>query len=342
MESGLTDNMGSFLFYTGETGQVQVQVVVGDETVWTSQKGMAELFGVEVPAISKHLKNVFETGELQERSTVSKMEIVQIEGSRQVKRKVDFYNLDAIIAVGYRVNSYEATQFRIWANRVLKEYMIKGFAIDDDRLKQGRALFDKDYFDELVERIREIRASERRFYQKITDIYATSIDYDSKSPITQEFFATVQNKLHYAITKQTAAEIIYTRAMATKPNMGLTAWANSPNGKILKSDIKIAKNYLTEAEIKELELIVNMYLDFAELQARKGNPMRMHDWVKKLDSFIRFNEYELLENAGKVSNKIAQELAESEFDKFRKVQDREYISDFDRFVADLKGKNKDH
>ena len=256
------------------------------------------------------------------------------------KLGIAFYDLDAIISVGYRVNSFQATQFRKWASSVLKEYMVKGFALDDERLKQGTTTFGKDYFDELLERIREIRASERRFYQKITDIYATSVDYDKQAPVTQQFFAMVQNKLHFAVTNSTAAEIIYTRADSKKPNMGLTSWKNAPDGKILKSDVNIAKNYLTETEIQELRLVVNMYLDYAELQANRKIVMNMNDWIAKLDSFLKFNEFDLLSNAGKVSAQVAKALAEGEFSKFRVFQDQNYRSDFDKFIDSIKQKKK--
>ncbi|MBL7719210.1 MAG: virulence RhuM family protein [Flavipsychrobacter sp.] len=321
---------GSFLFYQGKEGNINVQVVVGDETVWTTQKGMAEIFNVEASAVSKHINNIYQEAELARDRTISKMELVQKEGNREVKRAVDFYNLDMIIAVGYRVNSYQATQFRIWANKILKEYLIKGFSIDDERLKQAKQLFGKDYFDELLERIREIRASERRFYQKITDIYALSVDYDKSAPITRKFFAGVQNKLEYAITKQTAAEIIMDRADAKKPHMGLQTWRNSPDGKILKLDVTVAKNYLNEAEIKELNVVVNMYLDYAELQAKRQVVMKMSDWVGKLDAFLQFNEYSILPDAGKIEKAVADAFAEKQYEEFRVEQDREYLSDFDK------------
>lgn len=289
------------LLYATPTGKVQVEVIFHAETFWLSQRKMAELFGVEVPTINYHLKEIFKSGELEESTTIRKIRIVQTEGSREVGREVDFYNLDAIIAVGYRVNSYQATQFRIWATQTLKEFIVKGFVLDDERLKQGRK-FGKDYFDELLERIREIRASERRFYQKITDLYAQcSMDYDPKSELTTLFYKTVQNKLEWAITGQTAAEIIAARVDADKPNMGLTTWKNSPSGKILKSDISAAKNYLTETEISALNRIVTMYLDYAENQAARQIPMKMQDWVEKLDAFLRFNEYEILQDAKSIA-----------------------------------------
>ncbi|MBS1776600.1 MAG: virulence RhuM family protein [Bacteroidetes bacterium] len=328
------------IFYNTPTGDVKIEVIFNDETFWLTQKRMAELFGVEVPAINKHLSNIYETGELDEKATISILETVQQEGSRMVKRNVEFYNLDAIIAVGYRVNSHQATQFRIWATKTLREFIIKGFVLDDERLKQGKR-FGKDYFDELLERIREIRASERRFYLKITDIYEQcSIDYSKDAEITQKFFKTVQNKLHWAITGKTAAELIADRADASQPNMGLTTWKNAPKGKVLKTDIGTAKNYLQEKEIKELERIVAMYLDFAELQAERQIPMKMADWVTRLDAFLQFNEYNILKDAGKVSHDVAMKLAEKEYSKFRVIQDRNFESDFDKEVKKITNKPK--
>ena len=331
-------NESDIILYTTASGDVRIEVYFEGETFWLTQRRMADLFGVEVQTVNYHLKEIFKTGELPEESTIRKFRIVQMEGKREVSREVDFYNLDAIIAVGYRVNSYQATQFRIWATKTLREYIIKGFVLDDERLKQGQR-FGKDYFDELLERIREIRASERRFYQKITDIYAQcSIDYDPKAEITQTFYKTVQNKLHWAITGHTAAELIAQRADATKPNMGLTTWKNAPKGKIQKTDVTVAKNYLSEKEISDLNRIVSMYLDYAENQAARQIPMKMTDWISKLDAFLQFNEYELLQDAGKVSHAIAQELATNAFEQYRVIQDRNYESDFDREVKKLKNK----
>lgn len=328
------------ILYTTPNGDVKIDIRFEDETFWLTQKKLAALFDVEVHTVNYHLKEIFKSGELSEDSTIRKYRIVQTEGIRQVSREVEFYNLDVIIAVGYRVNSFSATQFRIWATKTLKEFIIKGFVMDDERLKQGQG-FGKDYFDELLERIRSIRASERRFYQKITDIYKeASIDYDVQSPITREFYQTVQNKLHWAITGQTAAEIIKLRADSQMTNMGLTTWKNSPTGKILKSDVGIAKNYLKESEIKSLERIVTMYLDYAELQAERQIPMKMSDWVDKLDAFLQFNDYEVLQNAGKVSASVAKSLAEEEYKKFAPIQDRNYISDFDEEVKKLKNKDR--
>jgi hypothetical protein len=328
-------NASDIILYSTPEGNIRVEVIYSGETFWLTQKRMATLFGVEVPAISKHLNNIFESGELVQEATVSILEIVQREGDRNVTRKMEFYNLDAIIAVGYRVNSHQATQFRIWATKTLREFIIKGFVLDDERLKQGKR-FGKDYFDELLERIREIRASERRFYQKITDIYEQcSIDYNKDADITQTFFKTVQNKLHWAITGKTAAQIIAERAKASEPNMGLQTWKNAPQGKILKTDVSIAKNYLIEKEIKELERVVTMYLDYAENQAARQIPMKMADWVLKMDAFLQFNEYKILKDAGKVSHEVAKKLAEKEYEKFRVIQDQTFESDFDKEVKKL-------
>ena len=326
------------ILYTTPNGDVKIDIRFEDETFWLTQKKLAHLFDVEVNTINYHLKEIFKSNELSEESTIRKNRIVQTEGTRQVARDVEFYNLDAIIAVGYRVNSFSATQFRIWATKTLKEFIIKGYVMDDERLKQGQS-FGKDYFDELLERIRSIRASERRFYQKITDIYReASIDYDAQSPITREFYQTVQNKMHWAITGQTAAEIIKHRVDSQKTNMGLTTWRNAPKGKILKSDVVIPKNYLIETEIKSLERIVTMYLDFAELQAERQTPMKMRDWVVKLDAFLQFNDYEVLQDTGKVSAAVAKRLAEEEYNKFAPIQDKNYISDFDREIKEIEQK----
>lgn len=327
---------GEIILYTTPDGAARVEVFFQDESFWLSQRRMAELFNVEVHTINYHLKEIYLSGELQELATIRKIRIVQNEGGRSVAREVDFYNLDAIIAVGYRVNSRQATQFRIWATQVLREFIIKGFVLDDERLKQGKR-FGKDYFDELLERIREIRASERRFYLKITDIYEQcSIDYSRNAEITQTFFKTVQNKLHWAITGKTAAEIVAARADASKPHMGLTTWKNAPHSKIMKSDVSIAKNYLREKEIKGLERIVTMFLDYAENQAARQIPMKMKDWVNKLDAFLKFNEYDILNHAGKVSHEVAQALAEEEYSKFRVIQDQTFESDFEKETKKLK------
>ena len=324
------------ILYTTAQGDVKLDVILRDETVWLTQKKMGELFSVETHTINYHLKEIFKTGELQEDSVIRKIRTTAVDGK---KYQTNFYNLDAIIAVGYRVNSFQATQFRIWATRILKEFIIKGFVLDDERLKQGGTLFGKVYFDDLLERIREIRASERQFYQKITDIYAQcSIDYNSNSDITHTFYKTVQNKLHWAITGSTAAEIVTERANAKKPLMGLTTWKNAPEGKIMKSDVSIAKNYLSEKELKNLNRIVTMYLDYAELQAERQIPMKMQDWIERLDAFLQFNQFDILSNPGKVSAAVAKKTAEKEYEKFRIVQDINYISDFDKEAKKLSKK----
>lgn len=331
-------NKSDFLFYSSENNNIKINVILEDETVWLTRKGMSDIFNTTVENIRQHIQNIFESLELIEDSVSKKILYTAADGK---KYNTQFYNLDIIIAVGYRVNSYEATQFRIWATNVLKEYLIKGFALDDERLKQGKVFFDIDYFDELIERIREIRASERRFYQKITDIYAQcSADYDSKSPITTKFYATVQNKLYWAITGKTAAEIIKTRVNSGNHKMSLTSWKNeSKGGKILKVDVSVAKNYLKEDEIKELNALVVMYLDYAELQAKRGIVSKMSDWVDKLNSFLKFNEYNILTHAGRVRKEIAKRYAESEYEKYRVIQDKEFESDFDKAIEDIKAIN---
>lgn len=319
-----------FLLYKSANSQVKLDVFLQDETVWLTQDKIAVLFGVQRPAITKHLKNIFESGELEEISVSSILELTAKDG-KQYSTKI--YNLDAILSIGYRVNSIQATQFRKWASTVLKEYIIKGFAMDDERLKNPTQIFGQDYFEEQLARIRDIRSSERRFYQKITDIYAAcSVDYDLNTEITKNFFATVQNKLHFAITGQTAAEIIHNRVSSKKNNLGLTTWKNAPEGVIRKTDVAIAKNYLSESELEGLNRIVTMYLDYAEMQAQKGIVMQMKDWVTKLDAFLQFNEREILQNSGTISHEVAAALAESEFEKYRIVQDQNYISDFDAVV----------
>jgi hypothetical protein len=330
--------MDNFLLYRSATGDVRVEVLLQEETLWLTQKAIADLFQVGVPAITKHIQNIYETGELSEMATVSKMETVRQEGKRTVKRELTYYNLDMIIAVGYRVNSIQATQFRMWATKTLKEYIVKGFVLDDERLKQGQQLFGKDYFDELLERIREIRASERRFYQKIADIYALSADYDKEAQETREFFASVQNTLHWAITGKTAAEMIYNEADAARLHMGLKTWKYAPDGKILKSDVTVAKNYMSEQHISELNRIVSAYLDLAENYAQRGIVMRMKDWKGFLGNFLKLANYPVLMNKGKISALKAKLKAESEFEKFRTVQDKSYESDFDKEVKRLKEK----
>lgn len=329
---------GELILYRTADDAVHVEVLYESETFWLDQRRLAELFGVDVRTVSEHLRNVYNSGELNEEATLRKIRMVRTEGSREVARDIEFYNLDAIISVGYRVNSAQATQFRIWATQTLREFIVKGFVLDDERLKLNKR-FGKDYFDELLERIREIRASERRFYLKITDIYEQcSIDYDTHAETTQTFFKTVQNKLHWAVTGKTAAELIAERADAEKPAMGLTTWKNAPKGKILKGDVGVAKNYLIENEIKELERIVSMYLDYAENQAARQIPMKMTDWVGRLDAFLQFNEYEVLANAGKVSAEVARHLAEAQYDKFRVRQDRAFESDFEAEVKRIEAK----
>ena len=320
------------VLYQVEDTNICVNVVFKDETFWMTQKAMAELFDVNVPAISKHLSNIFEEGELFKEATVSKMEIVQMEGNRKVKREPEFYNLDAIIAVGYRVNSKKATRFRQWATKTLKDYITKGFVLNDDMLKNGKP-FGKDYFDELLERIREIRASERRAYQKITDVFEQcSYDYDKNSDITKAFYAFVQNKLHFAVTGKTAAELVYERVNAEKPAMGLTTWKDAPDGKILKRDISVAKNYLNEKELSRLNRLVTMFIDYAELMAEDEALMSMQDWVEQTNQFLRNNRREVLEGKGKVSHDMAMKKAEKEYEIFRVKQDQEYVSEFDREV----------
>ena len=310
-----------------------IQVRYESETLWMTQKAMAELFNVEQPAIAKHLINIYNEKELDKDSTYSKMELVQREGNRQVKRQVEFYNLDAIISVGYRVNSLRATQFRRWATNILKTFTIQGYVLDKERMKNG-SFIDKDYFEKLLEEIREIRLSERRFYQKVTDIYATSVDYDKKSPITIKFFKKVQNKMHYAVSHQTAAEIIYNRADSEKEHMGLTSWKNSPNGKILETDVVIAKNYLSKEELESLELIVSAFLDLAENRAKRHIPMTMEDWSTRIDKFLLADDLDILKDAGKISHEIACDKALTEFEKYRIKQDKLYKSDFDLLLED--------
>ena len=323
-----------FLIYNTPEEDVAINAVVKDETIWLTQKAMAELFDVEVPAISKHLTNIFSDGELQIEATVSKMEIVQTEGRRKVKRSLDFYNLDAIISVGYRVNSRKATQFRIWATGVLKEYLTKGFVLDDERLKQGKTAFGKDYFKELLERVRSIRASERRIWLQITDIFAEcSLDYDKNAELTKEFYAMVQNKFHFAITGKTAAEIIYKSADSKKENMGLTTWKNAPDGRILRSDITVGKNYLSEKEIRQLERAVEGYFDYIEDLIERENTFTMQDFATSINEFLAFRKYDILTGKGRISKKQADEKAKAEYDEFNKTQ--KINSDFEKQVKQL-------
>lgn len=329
----IKDELTEFLLYTTPSSDIKVEIFLHNESVWLPQKRMAELFGVDVSTINEHLKNIYKSNELDESSTIGNFPIVQKEGNREVKREINFYNLDAILSVGYRVNSSQATQFRIWATKVLKEYIIKGFAMDDERLKNGR-YFGKDYFNELLERVRSIRTSERRIYQKITDIFAEcSIDYDKNSETTKNFYATVQNKFHYAISGQTAAEIIYEKADIAKPFMGLQTWKNSPHGRILKSDTVIAKNYLTEDEIKKLERTISGYFDYIERLIENRTTLNMVQIKDSVDKFLAFNEYNILEGNGTVSKNQAEEKAFYEYEEFNKIQKIE--SDFDREIKKL-------
>ena len=328
------NNELNFLIYNTPEENISINAVVKEETIWLTQKAMSELFGVEVPAISKHLSNIFSEGELQPEATVSKMEIVQEEGNRNVKRTRDFYNLDAIISVGYRVNSRKATNFRIWATGILKEYMTKGFAMDDERLKQGKTAFGKDYFKELLERVRSIRASERRIWLQITDMFQEcSIDYDNNTEVTHEFYAMVQNKFHYAITGKTAAEIIDASADKTKENMGLTTWKNAPEGRILKSDVTVGKNYLEEKQIRQLERAVTGYFDYIEDLIERENTFTMTEFAVSINEFLTFRKYDILEGKGRISKKQADEKAKEEYDEFNKTQ--KINSDFDKQVKKL-------
>jgi hypothetical protein len=326
------------IFYQNQDSNVVINVTYFEDNFWLTQKLIAQLFGVEIPAVNKHLNNIFEEKELNKEATISKMEIVQQEGNRQVKRQVEFYNLDAIIAVGYRVNSKQATQFRIWATKTLKEYIIKGFVLNDEMLKNGKP-FGKDYFNELLERIREIRASERRIFQKLGDIFEQcSADYSKDAEETKLFYKMVQNKLHFAVSGNTAAEIVYNRADRNKNFMGLSTWKNAPNGKILKSDVVIAKNYLNENEIGDLNLLVSAFLDLAEFQARRNQLMNMKDWLDRTNKFLESNSLDVLPNAGTVSHEQAVEKAHQEYDHFRIEQDKNYMSDLDRELKRLNNK----
>ena len=329
----IKDELTEFLLYTTKDSDVKVEIFMHNETVWLPQKRMAELFGVDVSTINEHLKNIYKSHELEEDATIGKFPIVQTEGKREVKREVNVYNLDAILSVGYRVNSSQATQFRIWATKILKEYIIKGFAMDDDRLKNGRH-FGKDYFKELLERVRSIRASERRIYQQITDIFAEcSFDYDKNSQTTKDFYATVQNKFHFAITGKTAAEIVYENADIKKLNMGLTSWKNSPDGRVLKSDTSIAKNYLQEDDIKKLERTIGAYFDYIERIIENRQELSMKDVSESVNKFLEFNEFKVLEGKGKVSQTQAKEKASKEYEEFNKIQKIE--SDFDKEMKKL-------
>ena len=327
----IRNSTAEFLIFTRQAGEDGIEVRVEEESVWLTQKLMAALFEVNVRTINEHLGNVYKDGEQRRDTTIRKFRIVRLEGTREVSREVEHYNLDAVIAVGFRVNSARAIQFRQWATGVLRDFAIRGYLLDKERLKNG-AFLSKEYYENLLAEIREIRASERRFYQKITDIYATAMDYDPAAETTQMFFAAVQNKLHFAIHRRTAAELIVERADSQKERMGLTTWKNAPHGKIIKPDVVVAKNYLTEKELKSLDRFVTMYLDYAEDQAEREIPMTMRDWVTKLNAFLQFNERDILDHPGKVSHEVAKAFAESEFEKYRVVQDRLFESDFDRHI----------
>ena len=324
----------TFIAATGDDKE-SIEVRYEDENIWLTQKMLSTLYKVEINTINYHIKKIYSDNELNEDSTIRKFRIVQKEGNREVSRDVVHYNLQMIIALGFKVDNDRAVQFRKWVNEIVKEYTIKGFAMDDERLKNSGSILTEKYFDELLERIREIRLSERRFYQKVTDIYATSIDYDKDSKTTLEFFKKVQNKMHYAVSGNTAAEIIYNRADASKEHMGLTNWTDAPDGKIMKSDVVIAKNYLNEEELYSLRRIVSAYLDLAESRAERHIPMTMEDWSNRLDEFLKLTDREILQDAGKISHKIACDKAESEFEKYRIVQDQLYISDFDKYISEL-------
>lgn len=336
-EVSIRSGAAEYLTYVATVGDQQdsIEMRYEDENIWLTQKMMAALYDVNVRTINEHIKKIYDDSELESISTIRKFRIVQTEGSRQVSREVAHYNLQMIIAVGFKVNNERAVQFRKWANGIVKNYTIKGWVIDDERLKNGGSVLTKEYFDRLLEQIREIRLSERRFYQKITDIYATSLDYDRTAQTTKQFFAKVQNKMHYAVHGHTAAELIYERADAEKPHMGLTTWAAAPDGKIVKGDVSVAKNYLTEKEMRSLERIVSAYLDLAEDRAERHIPMTMEDWARRLDLFLMADEREILQDAGKITAEIAKEKAETEFEKYRVIQDRLYMSDFDRYLLEL-------
>lgn len=333
----IRNSTAEFLTFELQSKQDSIEVRYEDETIWLTQKMMATLFDVESNTITYHLQEIYKSGELEREATTRKFRVVQTEGARQVSREVDHYNLDAVISVGYRVNSIRATQFRRWATQVLKQFAIRGYVIDKKRMENGTAL-GEDYFERLLEEIREIRLSERRFYQKITDIYATSVDYDAKAPTSKKFFSTVQNKMHYAVTGKTAGELLKERADSTKPHMGLTSWEGSPDGKILRTDVGVAKNYLSKEELESLGRIVSAFLDLAEDFAKRKIPMTMEDWAQRLDSYLQLTGREVLQNAGSVSRKDAIRHAESEFEKYRIVQDRLYKSDFDKLVEEAGNK----
>ena len=336
-EITIRSSAAEYLTYVASVGDQQdsIEMRYEDENIWLTQKMMATLYGVDVRTINEHIKKIYSDSELEEDSTIRKFRIVQTEGSRQVTRDTKHYNLQMIIAVGFKVNNERAVQFRKWANGIVKDYTIKGWVMDDERLKNGGSVLTTEYFDRLLEQIREIRLSERRFYQKITDIYATALDYDRTAKITKQFFTKVQNKMHYAVHGHTAAELIYERADADKPHMGLTTWAAASEGKIVKSDVSVAKNYLSEQEMHSLERIVSAYLDLAEDRAERHIPMTMEDWSKRLDLFLMADDREVLQEAGKITAEIAKAKAETEFEKYRVIQDRLFMSDFDKYMLEL-------
>ena len=341
----IRSSAAEYLTYVASVASVgeqeeSIEMRYEDENIWLTQKMMAILYGVDVRTISDHIKKVYSDSELEELATIRKFRIVQTEGSRQVQRETHHYNLQMIIAVGFKVNNERAVQFRKWANGIVKDYTIKGWVMDDERLKNGGSVLTVEYFDRLLEQIREIRLSERRFYQKITDIYATSLDYDRTASTTKQFFSKVQNKMHYAVHGHTAAELIYQRADAEKPHMGLTTWAAAPEGKIVKSDVSIAKNYLSEQEMRSLERIVSAYLDLAEDRAERHIPMTMEDWSKRLDLFLMADERDVLQDAGKITAEIAKSKAETEFEKYRVIQDRLFMSDYDKYLLELEENTK--
>ncbi len=342
-EISIRSAAAEYLTYVASVGDQSdsIEMRYEDENIWLTQRMMATLYDVALPTINEHIKKIFSDSELEEGATIRKFRIVQSEGSRQVNREVAHYNLQMIIAVGFKVNNERAVQFRKWANGIVKDYTIKGWVMDDERLKNGGSILTVEYFDRLLEQIREIRLSERRFYQKITDIYATALDYDRTASTTKQFFAKVQNKMHYAVHGHTAAELIYERADAEKPHMGLTTWASAPEGKIVKSDVSIAKNYLSEQELRSLERIVSAYLDLAEDRAERHIPMTMEDWAKRLDLFLMADDREVLQDTGKITAEIARSKAETEFEKYRIIQDRLFVSDYDRFLLELEKKNKE-
>lgn len=344
MKKEITIRSGAaeYLTYVATVGEEEnaIEMRYEDENIWLTQKMMAALYDVALPTINEHIKKIYADSELEEEATIRKFRIVQTEGNREVSREVNHYNLQMIIAVGFKVNNDRAVQFRKWANHVVKEFAIKGWVMDKERLKRGGTVLTEKYFDQLLEQIREIRLSERRFYQKITDIYATALDYDRTAKATKDFFAKVQNKMHYAVHGHTAAELIYERADAEKPHMGLTTWAAAPEGKIMKSDVTVAKNYLSETEMRSLERIVSAYLDLAEDRAERHIPMTMEDWAKRLNLFLMADDREILQDAGKITAAIAKEKAETEFEKYRIVQDRLYTSDFDKYLIELEEQEK--